>query len=638
MPGFRSPCSLCYAIAAALLAVFAVPGASLQAHGQTDNQTPVSGNRNHAPFQLKVTSNLVLVRVVVRDAQGKPVENLKKEDFKLFDRGVEQAITQFDVETSIPPPSGAAEVRVPGQAAPPPPLAIPGKSIALYFDDLNSSEADLIQARDAADHYLTANLQPQDRVAIFTSEQMLSNFTSDPKAIHEALFRLQVSARALTRAHYCPDLSDYQALQITQNNRDAWAVANDEAAHCEGGVLTPPVSAGSAGGAATSGSGSGSGGSGPGNGLSSSGSNGGGIASVVIRGLAQNIVNQSQIQARTNLQQLEQVVHYTSQMPGQRTVILVSPGFLSQSEQYQLDRLIDHALSSQVVISSLDPKGLAILMRETDTSRSYIPATNPGLLQAARHVDSERELVATSVLADLAQGTGGEFFHNSNDLKAGFGALAGSSVYYILAFAPTDMKQDGKFHALKVTLAEKQKGLTIHARRGYFASRNEAGGVAKSPPEAPSETKVPEAKAAAPDPEAQMQEQIRAAILSKTEVQELPVALEVKLAAGEGETRELSLFAHLDATPLHFHKEGEHNLNTVTFVFAVFDQKEYLLNAQQRRARVNVLDGQLPSFLKAGVNVNLTFQLKPGIYRIREVVTDSEDHHMATLSRDVTIQ
>jgi hypothetical protein len=75
----------------------------------------------------------------------------------------------------------------------------------------------------------------------------------------------------------------------------------------------------------------------------------------------------------------------------------------------------------------------------------------------------------------------------------------------------------------------------------------------------------------------------------------------------------------------------------VTFVFAVFDDKDNLLNAQQRRAKVNVLDGQLPGFLKAGVDVNLTFELNPGAYRLREVVTDSEDHHMTTLSRDVTI-
>lgn len=324
-------------------------------------------------------------------------------------------------------------------------------------------------------------------------------------------------------------------------------------------------------------------------------------------------------------------------MPGQRTLILVSPGFLSQSEQYQVDRLIDHALRAQVVISALDPKGLATLMREAGTSRSYIPATNPGILAAARRVDSDRELVATAVLADVAEGTGGAFFHNSNDLKAGFIALAGSPVYYILAFAPTDMKQDGKFHGLKISLTGKEKGFRIQARRGYFAPKE--GGPAPEPASsALTKRAAPEYnELAASDGEAQAQ-QIREAILSKAENQEIPVALEVKLASGQGETRDLSLFAHLDATTLHLKKDGEHNLNTVTFVFAVFDQKETLVNAQQRRARISVLDGQLPGLRKAGVDVNATFQLKPGVYRLREVVTDSEDHHISTLSRQITVQ
>lgn len=608
------PSSRHLTIASSLFAVFALLWSPLRTLSQTSTPS-ISGDHSSALFQLKVNSNLVVVRVVVRDAEGKPVEGLRKEDFRLFDQGKEQTIAQFDVETALPPPSGSALAHAPDQSLPSTAPAI-RSFIALYFDDLNSSDADIIQARDAADHYLAANLRPNNQVAVFTSGQVLSDFTSDPQRIHEALLKLHVSARSLAQDHYCPDLSDFQALQITQNDEGALAVATDEAAHCEGGVLMPPGGMGGAG-------------------LTNAG---GGIATMVIRTLAQNIVNQSGEQARVNLQQLEQVVKHLSQMPGLRTLILVSPGFLSQSEQYPLDRLTDHALRSQVVISALDPKGLAILMREADTSRSYIPATNPGILEAARRVDSQRELVATAVLANLAQGTGGEFFHNSNDLKAGFGALAGSSVYYILAFAPSGMKQDNKFHELKVALAEKEKGLRIRARRGYFASRE-----GEAAPEAAAVAQAKEAEpkkndGTAPDPEDQTQRQIREAILSKTESMELPVALDVKLAPGQGETRDLSLSAHLDASSLHFQKDGERNLNTVTFVFAVFDQKENLVNAQQRRAKINVLDGQLPGLLKGGVDVNATFHLKPGLYRIREVATDSEDHHLSTLSRDVTVQ
>jgi hypothetical protein len=47
-------------------------------------------------FQVKV--NLVEVRVVVRDAQGNAVGNLKQEDFLLFDDKKPQTITKFTVE------------------------------------------------------------------------------------------------------------------------------------------------------------------------------------------------------------------------------------------------------------------------------------------------------------------------------------------------------------------------------------------------------------------------------------------------------------------------------------------------------------------------------------------------------------
>jgi hypothetical protein len=99
-----------FAIATALLAVFAFLPVSQEAQAQTNEKTPVG---DPALFQLKVTSNLVVVRVVVRDAQGKPVEGLRKEDFRLFDRGEEQSITQFAVESSVAPPSSSVAGRAP---------------------------------------------------------------------------------------------------------------------------------------------------------------------------------------------------------------------------------------------------------------------------------------------------------------------------------------------------------------------------------------------------------------------------------------------------------------------------------------------------------------------------------------------
>ena len=342
-------------------------------------------------------------------------------------------------------------------------------------------------------------------------------------------------------------------------------------------------------------------------------------------GQAFKVVGQAEILTRSNLRELEEVVKYTSQMPGQRTVIFGSPGFLLQDDnQFQLERIIDQALRLQVVISSLDPRGLPVIARQVDASLPYIPGSSGTASGAMHRMDQNREVVAGDVLAQVAEGTGGEYFHNNNDLRAGFGRLAGSPGAYILAFAPKDLKPDGKFHQLKVTLAEKETGYSIQARRSYFAPRNEA--------EAKAEAKEVEASNAAD----QGQEQIREALLSKTESAQFPVGLDAKVSPGQGETRELSLLSHVDPQSLHLQKEGDHNLDTLTFVFGVFDQKGNLVIAQQRHATVDVADGQLPEFLKAGMSVDMAFQLKPGSYRIREVVTDSEQR-LTALSRNVDI-
>jgi hypothetical protein len=62
-------------------------------NGLAQQANEVAHSTDQAPHRLKTTSNLVLVRVVVRDARGKPVEGLERQDFKLFDGEKQQVIT-----------------------------------------------------------------------------------------------------------------------------------------------------------------------------------------------------------------------------------------------------------------------------------------------------------------------------------------------------------------------------------------------------------------------------------------------------------------------------------------------------------------------------------------------------------------
>src|SRR5256885_17127659 len=83
----------------------------------------------------------------------------------------------------------------------------------------------------------------------------------------------------------------------------------------------------------------------------------------------------------------------------------------------------------------------------------------------------EAQMAQTDVLGQLADGTGGTFFHNRNDIDEGLRqAVAAPPLSYLLGFSPQNLKIDGHYHTLKVTLTSKQK-FNIQARHGYYAPR-----------------------------------------------------------------------------------------------------------------------------------------------------------------------
>jgi VWFA-related protein len=72
-----------------------------------------------------------------------------------------------------------------------------------------------------------------------------------------------------------------------------------------------------------------------------------------------------------------------------------------------------------------------------------------------------------SVMAELADGTGGTYFHHNNDLNAGFkGLTAAPECVYLLELSLDGVKQNGSYHRLKVKVD--REGAKLQARRGYF--------------------------------------------------------------------------------------------------------------------------------------------------------------------------
>lgn len=377
---------------------------------------------------LKFSVRFVPVTVVLRDPRGKTVGSLKKENFELFDNGKPQEIKTFSIEKS-----NATVVHAGAQPAtttePPPTPPPPDRYVAYLFDDIHTSFEDLAAARNAASHHLSG-LQPEDRAAIYTtSGQVTLDFTNDPARLQQALKSLR--PHPIVHEALCPPISPYMAeLIVNQNDREALGLATRDAVNCAFG--------GSASGADLM------------------------RAEQIARSTAIEIASASSAENQSLMNVLHYVFQRTATAPGRRSVVLVSPGFLMLAPEIRqaIGDLTDAALRSEIVINTLDVRGLVTPMSPANQERSANPVVQ-------FRYDREGDAAQSEVLADLAYSTGGTFFHNNNDLNEGFRRTADQPEYiYVLGFSPP--KLDGKFHKLKVRLNTGEK-LTIQAREGYYA-------------------------------------------------------------------------------------------------------------------------------------------------------------------------
>ena len=188
----------------------------------TSGQTTQEVVTKDAPAVFTAKTNLVSVPVVVRDKNGKAVENLQKENFQLFDRGKPQTISSFTIAKTpgiaAPPPGPSANPSAPAAPAPAPTASAPDQFIGLLFDDWHTSIADLIVTRIAAEKYVAENLGPKDRVAVFTTSGAVSlDFTDDRDQLHQTLEKLlmpHATVADLAPESSCPYISRYMADQI----------------------------------------------------------------------------------------------------------------------------------------------------------------------------------------------------------------------------------------------------------------------------------------------------------------------------------------------------------------------------------------------------------------------------------------
>ncbi len=137
-----------------------------QARSQTPTETKSGPEEVDQNDIIRVNTTLVTIPVSVMDREGRYAPNLRKEDFRLWEDGVEQQIAFF------------AAVDKPF-------------SVVLTIDTSSSTRFQLNEIQDAAITFVN-QLQPADRVMVITFDdriRVLTDFTNDRYRLREAIMQ-----------------------------------------------------------------------------------------------------------------------------------------------------------------------------------------------------------------------------------------------------------------------------------------------------------------------------------------------------------------------------------------------------------------------------------------------------------------
>ena len=554
-----------------LLSIFCV--------GLCAGQTPEVTSHDSQPT-FTTRSNLVLVRVVVRDKKGQVNGTLQKEDFRLFDKGKPQVISKFSMEKSAGRKADAAPASptAPAEKAnEPPPSVAPDRFIAYVFDDLHLSFEDLSQARTAAEQHLADSLGTTGRAAIYTTSGHSSvDFTNDIAKLKDAMLRIQ-PANGSKGGKACPDISYYQA-DLIRNREDAQAleVAVEDAIVC-----------------------------------ASLDSHMRDLATSMAKSEAARVLADAEHNMQVAIQSMHDVIRRMSVMPGQRSVVLASPGFLVFDRHFDLLEIADRAIRANVTINTLDARGLYTFIPGGDASQQS------GVNLATQNLKDQYQKASAisegDVLAELADSTGGTWIHDNNDLAGGFKRLTvPPECYYILGFAPENLKFDGSYHSLKVSL-KNPAGVSLQARRGYFAP--------KHPMDAAQEADL----------------EIEETMFSQDEWHDIPVELHTQFFKSSDVAAKLSVLARIDVRQLRFRKADGRNVDTLTVVTGVFDRNGNYVSGVEKTFDLHLKDESLAGKLASGIIVRSAFDVAPGAYFVRIVARDAEGQKMAAINGTVEI-
>ena len=573
-------------------------------------QTPLPApEAAQSPPVVGVTASEVAVDFVVRDKKGRIVRDLRPSEVEVYEDGVRQGVALFKLMSTTPEPEPAGgpatAASAPKQTAPT--AAAPAGSggapaapdverealVALVFDRLSPAARPV--ARDAALDWLKLPAVPGRQVGVFRIDRGLEevqSFTDDRGPVMDALE--QVARAAPTTFQSAADRERlrtlHQHLELLDGNvvNPTTSVAAAESA----GELVVP-------------------GEGP---------RRGGLLGLAMREEERRAlgVEIAMLQALVELESTQQgfattngllaLVNGLRTLPGRKAVIFFSEGLaLPDRVVATLSSVISAANRGGVSFYAADAAGLRVRSAAEEARRelavisssSGYERTGP-LTRRLEHNEDVLRLDPASGLGALARDTGGFLIRDTNDIAAALRRVEEElGAYYLLSYAPENERWDGRYRRIEVRV--RRPGVTVQARRGYFAVRT------------PTPTPVLEHEAAAL---ASLEESPNAA--------ELPVdvrALHFPMPEGDAVVAITAKMA-ADAASLRPDKSGDQTQD-FTVLALVRDASRRVVHKSSRHYELTWPKSKVEEVRRGRVLFEREARLGPGRYTVEVVAYDA---------------
>ena len=424
--------------------------------------------------KFRTDVNQVLVPVVVTDAKGHRVANLRAEDFELSEDGVAQKILSFSAGTEPLTAELDASVAAAGKkskpkdaaAVSPAPAASDApaarRTYAICVDTLHSGFENFPAVRKALENFFEHEQRSDSEywlISLGKKPEVLQYPTADPKVMLAA-----IRAKSFLTAIQNSEASAL-GTQISALRRQLDDYCSGR---CPCGRSTRPIPMECVG------------------------------PKQSIIGLVTSSADRTQIFTEFYLKELRAVVEDLSHMPGNRTMILISDGFnlvpgrelygvmrayFPNEDRWQLNErdttphlepILRAAAASNITFYGLNSSGLgssgdagAVFQASSQgtSSRGAAQTIMPQINSEASRVTYENG----TTMAALAKATGGAFIENSNALLSGIQrAFADTRDYYVLGYVPSNAAMDGSYRTIAVKVSDPK--VVVRAKAGYWAA------------------------------------------------------------------------------------------------------------------------------------------------------------------------